>query len=121
MAQVLTALRANACTEAIEKLSKEVDPARFIETFGDEVANLDALVAAKTVTLSKLMEIAPAGVVDPTPLLYDTTMYSMAGLLGIAFVANSQVGPVDKSLWMIEEDARAVNIAERNAKTIKVE
>jgi len=57
-------------------------------------------VAAKTVTLQKLVAIAPAGTVDPTPMLYDTTMYSMAGLLGVAFVANSQVRPVDPSLWM---------------------
>ena len=31
------------------------------------------------------MEIAPEGTVDPTPSLYNTTMYAMAGLLVIAF------------------------------------
>lgn len=27
------------------------------------------------------MEIAPEGTVDPTPFIYDTTMYTMAGLM----------------------------------------
>ena len=31
------------------------------------------------------MEIAPDGTVDPTPSLYNTTMYAMAALLVIAF------------------------------------
>ncbi len=28
------------------------------------------------------MEIMPKGTVDPSPFLYDTTMYAMAGLMG---------------------------------------
>jgi hypothetical protein len=28
------------------------------------------------------MEIMPAGTMDPSPFIYDTTMYAMAGLMG---------------------------------------
>lgn len=36
---------------------------------------------AKALTIGKLMEIAPVGTVDPTPFIYDSTMYTMAGLM----------------------------------------
>ena len=71
-----------------------------MDAFGDQVCNIDALIATKTVTLAKLMEIAPSATVDPTPFLYDTTMYSMAGLLAVGLLANSQVCAVDPSLYM---------------------
>jgi hypothetical protein len=60
------------------------------------MSQLEELVGAKTVTISKLMEIAPAGTVDPTPSLYNSTMYAMAGLLIIAFFANLLIKPVNK-------------------------
>lgn len=36
---------------------------------------------AKALTIGKLMEIAPGGTMDPTPFIYDSTMYTMAGLM----------------------------------------
>jgi len=33
--------------------------------------------------------------VDPTPSLYNTTMYLMAGLLAVALIANALMRPVD--------------------------
>ena len=72
-----------------------VDPGDFAAKFGAPVEDLTRLRNAKTVTIPSLMEIAPAGTVDPTPFLYDTTMYVMAGLLGLAFFANLLVMPVD--------------------------
>jgi hypothetical protein len=81
---------------AIEDLVARVDPAAFQEKFGAPVAQLASLVEANTVTIAKLMEIAPAGTVDPTPSLYNTTMYAMAALLVLAFFANLFVRPVDE-------------------------
>ena len=72
-----------------------VDPGDFAAKFGAPVEDLTRLRDAKTVTIPSLMEIAPAGTVDPTPFLYDTTMYVMAGLLGLAFFANLLGMPVD--------------------------
>jgi hypothetical protein len=40
------------------------------------------------------MEIAPAGTVNPTSSLYNSTMYLMAALLAIALIANALMRPV---------------------------
>jgi len=91
----ITSLREHATSQAIERLVATIEPARFQVAFGAGVAELEQLVAAKTVTLGKLMELAPAGTVDPTPSLYNTTMYLMAGLLFIALLANAAMRPVN--------------------------
>ncbi len=79
--------------DAIADLVAKIDPAVFQAKFGSAVSQLNELVAAKTVTVSKTMELVPAGTVDPTPSLY--TMYVMAALLVIAFFDNVTVRPVD--------------------------
>ncbi|WP_254695120.1 OFA family MFS transporter [Leisingera sp. NJS201] len=63
----ITSLRQMSVTSAVQDLAAKVDPAAFAAKFGAPVAQLDQLVAAKTVTIAKLMEIAPAGTLDPTP------------------------------------------------------
>lgn len=90
----ITYLRDLSRNSAITDLVAQVDPARFQEAFGAPVAQLSELVEANTVTIARLMEIAPAGTIDPTPTLYNTTMYAMAALLVIAFFANLMVRPV---------------------------
>lgn len=90
----ITSLREMSVGRAITDLAARVDPAAFVEKFGAPLAQIDQLVAAKTVTISKLMEIAPQGTIDPTPGLYNTTMYCMAALLVIAFFANLLIRPV---------------------------
>ena len=90
----ITYLRNMSKENAIADLAAVVDPAAFAEKFGAPIAQLNELVAAKTVTIAKLMEIAPAGTVDPTSTLYNTTMFCMAALLVIAFFANLMVRPV---------------------------
>ena len=72
-----------------------MDPEAFLAKFGAPLEDLERLRDAKTVTLPSLMDVAPEGTQDPTPFLYDTTMYVMAGLLGLAFIANALVRPVD--------------------------
>lgn len=52
------------------------------------------LLATKTLTISKLMVLAPPGTLDPTPHLYDTTMYTLAGLMATAVVAHALVKPM---------------------------
>ncbi len=91
----ITSLRERAVGSAITDLSQRVDPARFAAEFGAPLASLDELVAAKTVTIAKLVAIAPPGTADPTATLYNTTMLLMAGLLALALVANARVRPVD--------------------------
>ncbi|MFT4582607.1 MAG: MFS family permease [Gammaproteobacteria bacterium] len=90
----ITSLRENAVTGAIKDLVDKVDKTKFLETFGASHEQLEQLVGAKTVTIAKLMEIAPAGTIDPTSSLYNDTMYLMAFLLFIALIANATMRPV---------------------------
>ncbi|MEO3478002.1 OFA family MFS transporter [Phaeobacter sp. CAU 1743] len=90
----ITSLRQMSVNNAITDLAAKVDAQAFETAFGAPVSQLDALVSAKTVTIAKLMEIAPQGIVDPTPSLYNTTMYCMAALLIVAFFANLLIRPV---------------------------
>lgn len=93
---MLAHLRDSAYGQAVRELASKAEPARFAETFGAPVSELDSLIAGKGVTISRLMQLMPEGTVDPTPLLYDSTMYFMAGGLGVAFVANALIFPVRK-------------------------
>jgi hypothetical protein len=94
----------NASRErAIQDLAQQVDPALFERTFGAGLAQLPALVEGRTVTIAKLMEIAPAGTADPTAGLYNTTMYLMACLLFLALISNALMGPVSEKHYMREE------------------
>ena len=90
----LTYLRDFSVKRSINDLAGKVNPAAFESHFGAPLESLEELIAAKTVTIGKLMEIAPAGTVDPTPGVYNITMYVMAGLLVVAFFANMMVRPV---------------------------
>lgn len=90
----ITQLREHSLNRVLHELAAKVDPAAFMQKFGDSIRNLDQLIATKTVTISQLMEIAPPGTVDPTPSLYNTTMFAMAGLLVLAFLANLTIRPV---------------------------
>jgi MFS family permease len=100
---LITSLRASALDDALRELATKVSPARFEATFGAPVSQLSQLVAAKTVTVAKLMEIAPPGTIDPSATLYNSTMYVMAGLLVVALLANALVRPVDPKHHLRED------------------
>nr|WP_237400098.1 OFA family MFS transporter [Rhodovulum sulfidophilum] len=106
----ITSLRQMSVGNAIEDLAAKVDPEAFRAAFGAPVAQLQELVAAKTVTIAKLMEIAPPGTVDPTPGLYNTTMYCMAALLVVAFFANLAIRPVRERHHHNEPELAAVPV-----------
>lgn len=91
----ITSLRESSVNNAINDLVSIIDPAAFQAQFGAGVDQLELLVAQNSVTLSRLMEIAPAGTTDPTSSIYNSTMLLMAMLLGIALIANALMRPVD--------------------------
>ena len=99
---MITSLREHSVGKAVHGLALKVDPEVFRQTFGASIGKLDELVAKKSVTVSKLMEIAPEGTVDPTSSLYNSTMYAMAALLVIAFFANLAVHPVGEEHYLEE-------------------
>ncbi len=90
----ITQLREASRISAIERLAARADPAAFQRAYGADISQLSQLVEQKTVTISNLMAIVPSGITNPSPTLYNTTMYVMAGLLAIALIANIFVKPV---------------------------
>lgn len=90
----ITSLREQTRLRAIDRLVAQIGPADFLAKFGAPVEQLDNLVAEKTVTISRLMEIAPAGTLHPSTTLYNSTMYLMAALLGVALLCNLLIRPV---------------------------
>ncbi|MCH7510145.1 MAG: OFA family MFS transporter [Proteobacteria bacterium] len=90
----ITSLRESSISNAISNLVAKIDPTVFASKFGAGIEQLDTLVAQKSVTIAKLMEIAPPGTIDPTSSLYNTTMYLMAALLFVALLSNAAMRPV---------------------------
>lgn len=101
----ITQLRQASLNSSIHELAAKIDPTAFTQKFGAGMDQLDQLVAAKTVTIAQLMQIAPQGTVDPTPSLYNTTMYAMAGLLVVGLIANFLVRPVHEKHFLAEHEA----------------
>ncbi len=96
----VTSLRDRSLMAEINRLAERVSPDEFARTFGAGVKDLEILVQNKTVTLAKLMDIAPEGTVDPSASLYSSTMYVMAALLIIALISNLLIKPVDKKHYI---------------------
>ena len=92
--KLISSLRESAILRAINGLVEKIDPVIFERSFGVGVDQLELLVETNTVTIAKLMEIAPPGTVNPTSGLYNQTMYVMATLLFIALVINLLMRPV---------------------------
>ena len=90
----ITSLRERAVGRAIRDLANSISPSTFAAQFGAPLDELPRLIEQKTVTIPKLLALAPAGVADPSCTLYNSTMFLMAGLLVIGFVANALIRPV---------------------------
>lgn len=88
---MLLKLRSISEKAAIQDLAKLVDPVVFTETFGKTIENLDVLLATKSINISKVLVLCPPGTLDPTPHLYDTTMYTLGTLMLTAFVTHGLV------------------------------
>ncbi len=80
----LAYLRSRSYQNAVEDLLQAIDrhDASALErSFGVSINDgegIQRMVDAKTLTIEKLMELAPADFVDPSPYLYNTTLYAAA-------------------------------------------
>jgi len=101
--QVLSYLRNSELKKAINGLVENVNATVFEEKFGMGVDKLETLIKSKTVSINALLEILPEGTVDPTPGLYNSTMYFMAGLLFVALILNLCMKPVDPKFYIKTE------------------
>lgn len=96
---ILLNLRKISENAAIQDLLSKVDPAKFQESFGADLSQAQTLIEAKTLTITKLMNIMPQGTIDPSPFLYNNTMYTMAALVGVGAALHFMVRPVDKKYF----------------------
>jgi len=96
---LLLNLRSAAENKAIDSLMKTINPLTFEKQFNAPVDQLQDLVQAKTVTMSRLMEITPTGTIDPSPYIYNTTLYTMAGLVSAAAALHYMVKPVNSKYF----------------------
>ena len=92
---------------AINGLLQHIDAATFQQKFGADISEAQQLIEAKTVTISKLMEVMPSHVQDPTPFMYNTSFYSIAGLMGIAALSHYMVSPVNQKYFEKDETLKA--------------
>lgn len=87
----------NAMQDLLLKIEAH-DASALERTFGVSISDKEAmrsLIEAKTITIERVLELAPAGTIDPTPFLYDTTCYAAAGLMGVAALSNLAIRPLD--------------------------
>jgi hypothetical protein len=80
----------------------KVGPEKFMNAFGVPIEKANELIAAKTLTISKLLALAPAGAIDPTPHLYDTTMFTLGSLMALGAVSHYLVKPLHRPPVVIE-------------------
>ena len=96
---LLALLRAQSHSQHARQLAESIDPAEFEATFGAPVTELDALLETKVANIQLLLQLTPPGTVDPTPFLYDSTMYTAAGIITAAGVCTMMIrapGPEPK-------------------------
>jgi len=89
-------LRAMSETKAIMELIDKISPAEFETAFGSSVAQAGELISTKVVTINRLLAMCPPEVLDPTPHVYDTSMYALSGVMGVATVAHMMVKPLSQ-------------------------
>ena len=49
--------------------------------------------------LGLMSQFVPQGTIDPSPFIYNNTMYTMAGLVGVASMLHFMVKPVDQKYF----------------------
>lgn len=82
----------------VDLLNTVEDKGAFEQAFGCTLEDTDTirtLIDAKTITIARLLDLMPAGTIDPTPFLYDSTCYAAAGLMGVSLLANLAIRPLD--------------------------
>jgi MFS family permease len=113
----LAYLRGQAEGEAIDGLLDNISSDTFENAFGVTMDQKASLIESKTITISRLLEISPQGVSDPTPHLYDTTFFVAAGFIGVAAVCNQMLKAPDIDELMAK--ARALEVKNKNKNKVK--
>jgi len=90
---LLGQLRGRASESAMLDLVNKIDPNVVISEYGS-ISNLTTLIENKAMTIPQLMQLTPMGTLDPTPFIYDTSLYAAGMAYGIGFMSQMMVGSV---------------------------
>ena len=104
---LILALRNMGEKSAIDGLLRHIDASTFQQKFGADISEAQQLIEAKTLTISKLMEVMPVHIQDPSPFMYNSFFYSAAGLMGISALAHYMVSPVNEKYFEKDETLTA--------------
>lgn len=85
-----------------------MDPTVFREAFGVDIAMAQALIESKTITITKLLALAPPGTLDPSPYLYNSGMYAIGSLAAVSVVLHHLIKPVDKKFFERREETQKI-------------
>jgi len=96
---ILLNLRNREEANAIDEILLSIDPELFKTTFGLDISQAGHLLDTKVMTLSKLVSVLPPELADPSPYLYNSSLYTMAGLAGVAALLHFAVRPVDRKYF----------------------
>jgi len=93
---LLSYLYGRSTRTALEGLYAVTDHEAFRAKFGVDLTPeaFWALVESKTITIGSLLDVCAPGTIDPTPFLYNSSMYAASGLALVALIANLTVRPV---------------------------
>jgi MFS family permease len=94
---LISSLRYNSEMKAMNDLMELITPNQFQDTFGVSIDKANELIVAKSLSISRLMEIVPEGTIDPSPHLYDSTMQALTGLMAVSVVSHLLVKPINSS------------------------
>eukprot|EP01034_Spumella_vulgaris_P022819 gene22819-28992_t len=108
---MLINLRSMSEKTVITDLIAKISPEKFYSAFGAPVEQASELLAAKTLSISKLMVLMPPGTIDPTPHIYDSTMYALGGLMTVAFVSHAMVRPLTAKIIDVKESPAVEQVA----------
>lgn len=100
---ILLHLRSIEEAKSIEEILRSLDPEVFKSVIGEDISSASALLENKSLTLSKLVSMLPPDAIDPSPFLYDSSMYTMAGLAACSALLHYSVKPVHRKYFESEK------------------
>jgi len=89
-------LRSLSEYKAIMGLLEHISPTEFEAAFGVGVSQVSELISTKVLTINRLLAMCPPEVLDPTPHVYDTSMYALSAVMGVGTAAHLMVKPLSQ-------------------------
>lgn len=100
---LVSQLRARAERRAVATILPAVDDQKFFDRFGVTKKETHALMKSNAITIKKVLEIAPDGTVDPSPTLYNSTLYVISAMFVVAGLTSRAICKVPASVFKVSK------------------